>query len=66
MERMSINAHPEIVPPVLYVPVDERADGGSVFHLPICSIKPQYFWHTHLLTDCLTEWVTTKAGLLSK
>ena len=30
---MSINTHPEIVPPVLYVPVDERADGELGFSL---------------------------------
>lgn len=33
MEHMSINTHPEIVPPVLYVPVDERADGELGFSL---------------------------------
>lgn len=33
MDHMSINTHPEIVPPVLYVPVDERADGELGFSL---------------------------------
>ena len=33
MEHMSVNTHPEIVPPVLYVPVDERADGELGFSL---------------------------------
>ena len=31
MEHMSINTHPEVVPPILYVPVDERTDGELGF-----------------------------------
>ena len=33
MEHVSVNIHPEVAPPVLYVSVDERADGELGFSL---------------------------------
>lgn len=33
MDTMSRNTHPEVTPPVLYVPIDERVDGELGFSL---------------------------------
>lgn len=33
MEHMSVNTHPEVTPPVLYVPIDQRPDGEYGFSL---------------------------------
>lgn len=33
MDTMSRNTHPEVAPPVLYVPIDERVDGELGFSL---------------------------------
>ena len=33
MEHMSVNTHPEVAPPVLYVPIDQRPVGEYGFSL---------------------------------
>jgi len=58
MEHMSINTHPEIVPPVLYVPVDERADGELGF-----SLAHMFDQTTVLSTDSLMGWAKHNDGV---
>ena len=63
MEHMSINTHPEIVPPILYVPVDERTDGELGFSLAHMFDQRLYFWHTRLSTDCSMGWAKHNNGV---
>ncbi len=62
--HMSINAHPESLPPVLYVPVDERITMEARFS-SLMFDQTTVLWHTSL--DRLLDGIgDDKAGLLSK
>lgn len=66
MEHMSVNTHPEVAPPVLYVPIDQRPDGEYGFSLAHMFNEARVLLAYTSSIVSLTDWAKRNHGASSK